>query len=152
MPGEQSGASHLNRCLRKPTMADAREGAHDGDSDVSLLRGLHLLDRMALNHVADLVPESSCQLVQLFCALNESAVDVDISARQGEGVHLPGIHDVEMPIQVRAAGGFCDRVAEILDVTTDGRIGYDRQLRVDFLGVLPAERDFLVLRDRAGRD
>jgi hypothetical protein len=150
--GEQSGASHLHCSLRKSTLADARKRAHDGDSNVCLLRGLHLLDRVALNHMADLVAESSRQLVQLSCALNEPSIDVDIPAGQSEGVHLLGVHDVEMPIQVRSAGGIGNRVAEVLDVSTDGRIGYDRQLRVDFLGVLPAQSDFLILRYGAGRE
>ena len=151
MSREEGCSSDLNRRLREPVVTDTRERADNGHSDVRLLRGLHLLDRVSLNHVADLMPESSCQLVQLFGAFNESAIDVDISAWQCEGVHLPGVHDVEMPVQFRAARGLCDRVAEVLDVSTDGRIGYDRQLRVDFLGVLPAKRDFLVLRDRARR-
>ena len=133
-------------------MTDARERAHNGDSHVCLFRGLHLLDRVALNHVADLMAEGSCQLVQLVSTLDESAIDIDISTRQSEGVYLLRVYHVKMPIQVRAAGGLCDRVAEILDVATDSRIGYDRQLRVDFLGVLPAERDFLVLRHGAGQE
>jgi hypothetical protein len=101
--------------------------------------------------VADLVPESSRQLVQLLCAFNQPAIDVHVAAGQCEGVHLPGVHDVEMPIQVRAAGRLRDGVPEILDVSADGRIGHDRQLSVDFLGVLPAERNLLILRHRAGR-
>ena len=152
MLGKQSGPSHLNGRLRKPVVADTRERADNSDSDVCLLRGLHLLDRVALNHMADLVAESSCQLVQLLCALDKPAIDVDVPAGQSEGVHLLGVHHVEMPVQVRATGGPGDRVAKILDVSADDRIGYDRQLRVEFLGVLPAEGDFLILRDRAGRE
>jgi hypothetical protein len=148
---EEGGSSDLNRRLREAVVTDTRERADNGHSNVCLLRGLDLLDRVSLNHVTDLMPESSCQLVQLFRAFNKSAIDVDISAGQREGVHLFGVHDVKMPVQIRAAGVLCDRVAEVLDVSTDGRIGYDRQLRVDFLGVLPAQCDFLVLRDRAGR-
>jgi predicted esterase len=149
--GEQRGPSHPDRRLREPTVADARERAYNCDSDVGFFRGLHLLDRVSLNHVSDLVAESPRQLVELVCALDEPAIDVDVSAGQGESVHLLGVHDVEVPIQVRAAGGLCNRVAEILDVPTDGRIANDRQLRVDFLGVLSAERDFLILRHGAGR-
>ena len=150
MLGEQSGPSHLNRRLREPAVADVRESANNSNADVSLLRGLHLFDGMPLNHVANLVAESSRQLIELFGALDEPAIDVDIAAGQSEGVHLLGVHDVEMPIQVRAAGGLCNRVAKILDISTDGRIGHDRQLGVDFLGVLPAERHLLILRDRTG--
>ncbi len=152
MLGEQSRPTHLNCGLREPAVADARERAHHGDPDVRFFRGLHLLDRVALNDVPDLVAESSRQLVQFVCALNQTAIDVDISAGQREGVHLLGVHDVEMPIEVRAAGGLCNRVAEILDVRADGRIGYDRQLRIDLLRVPPAESDFLVLRYRAGHE
>ena len=151
MPREEGGASNLDRRLREPVLANARQGADDGQSCVCFLRVLHLLDRMALNHVADLVPESSRQLVELLRAFDESAIDVDIAPWQSEGVHLFGVHDVEMPIQIRAAGGPGDGLAEILDVSSDGRIADDGKLRVDFLGVLPAERDFLVLRYRAGR-
>jgi hypothetical protein len=152
VPGEESGPPYLNRGLCKTAVADARERAHDGDSDVRLFRGLHLFDGVALDHVTDLVAESSGQLVQLFRALDQPSIDVDISAGQCKGVDLLRVHDVEMPIQVRAAGSLRDRVAKSLDVSTDGRIGYDRDLGVDFLGVLPAESDFLVLRDRAGRN
>ena len=150
MLGEESRAPDLNRRLSKPTVADVRESANNGDADVGLLRGLHLLDSMTLNHVANLVAESPRQLIELCGALDEPAIDVDVSAWQSEGVHLLGVHDVEMPIQVGAAGGLCDRVAKILDVSTDGSIRNDRQLRVDFLGVLPAERYLLILRDRTG--
>src|ERR1700674_4150690 len=107
---------------------------------------------MALNHVADLVPQGSRQLVQLFRAFNEAAIYVDVSAGQCERIYLPGVHDVKMPVQIRAAGGLGDGVAEALDVSADGRIGYDRKLCVDFLRVLPAKRDFLVLRNRAGHN
>jgi len=144
--GEKCGAPHLDGRLREPAVADVCEGANNGDADVSLLCGLHLFDGMPLNHVANLVAESSRQLIEFRGALDEPAIDVDVAAGQSEGVHLLGVHDVEMPIQVRAAGGLCNRVAEILDVSTNGRIGHDRQLRVDFLGVLPAERHFLILR------
>ena len=150
MLGEQSGASHLNRRLRQPAVADVRESANNGDANVSLLRGLHLFDGMALYHVANLVAESSRQLIELRGALDEPAIDIDVATGQSEGVHLLGVHDVEVPIQVRAAGGLCNRVAKILDISTDSRIGHDRQLRVDFLGVLPAECHLLILRDRTG--
>jgi hypothetical protein len=106
---------------------------------------------MSLDHVADLVSESSGQLVELIRALNESPVHVYVPARQRERIDLPGIHDVKVPIQIGAARGLRNRFAKILDVPTDGGIGYNRQLRVYFFGVLPPHRDFLVLGNGAGR-
>ena len=70
MPREESRASNLDRRLRKPVLADARECANHGQTCVCFLRLLHLLDGMTLNHVADLVPESSRQLIQFLCAFN----------------------------------------------------------------------------------
>ncbi|MEA2706629.1 MAG: hypothetical protein QOH22_1417 [Gemmatimonadaceae bacterium] len=148
---KKSGASHLNCRLRKSVVTDACERTDNGYTGVCLFSRLHLLHRVALNYVTDLMAESSCELVQLVCALDESAIDVDISTGQGKGVNLLCVHDVEMPIQVRAAGGLCNGAAKILDIATDCRIGDDRQLRVDLLGVPPAERDLLVLRNRAGQ-
>lgn len=100
---EQRAAADLNRRLRQSALTDARERADNGDADICLLRILHLLDRVPLNHVTDLVPECSGQLVERVGALDQSAIHVDVSARQRKGIHLLRVHDVEMPLQIRAA-------------------------------------------------
>ena len=51
-----------------------------------------------------------------------------------------------MPLQISAAGAARDRVAELVDVGRDVRIGDDGETRVDLLRVLFADGDFLVLR------
>ena len=142
----------MNRCLRQSAVTDAGQRADDGNPDICLLCALHLLDRVSLNHVTDLVPESSSQLVQCVGALDQPAIHVHVSTRQREGIHLPRVHDVEMPLQIRAARGPRNRLAELLDVSADDGVGNDRQLRVDFFSVLTANRDFLVLRYRAGSE
>ncbi len=145
MPGEQGGTANLHRGLRDPAVANVRQGAQHRDTHICLLGALHLLDRVALNHVTNLVPERSRQLVESIRALDESSIYVDVSARKGEGVDLLGVYDIEVPVQIGPAGGLRYRLAEGLDVAADGGIGDNGQLRVYFSRILLPHGDFLVL-------
>src|SRR4030095_5880407 len=92
------------------------------------------------------------ELVDAVGALDQATVHVDVSAGKGESVDLFGVDDVEVPVEIRAAGTLGERLAEGLDIGADRRIGDDWQLGVDLCCILPAESDFLVLRDGAGRN
>src|SRR3954471_3073111 len=133
-------------------MTNAGKGADDGYTDVCLLSLLHLLDGVAFHHVSDLVPQRAGELVQTIGALNESAVDIDIPAGKRKSVDLPRIHDIEMPVEISPAGLARERFAEVLDVTANGGIVDDRELRVYFLGVLATQLDLLILGDGAGAE
>lgn len=73
--------------------------------------------------MADLVAERSCELVEPVGALDEPAVHVNESAWQRESVDLPGVDDIELPVQVRPARFPRNGLAQSLDVVADGWIG-----------------------------
>src|SRR5437764_3285179 len=100
---------------------------------------------MALYDVPDLVPQSSGQFVEVICTFDQTTIHIHETARQREGIDLLGVYDVEMPVEVGAAGFAGDRFAQILDVRAHSRLGDDWQLRVDLVGILPAQGHFLVL-------
>ncbi len=145
MFGEEGRSANLDCRLREAAVADAGETAHDRHAGVRLLSALHLLDRMPLYDMPDFVAQRSGQLVETIRALDETAVYVDVAARQRERVDLFRIDDVEVPVEVGPAGRLRDRLAEVLDVAANGGIGDDRKLRVDLLRVLAADCRLLVL-------
>src|SRR5688572_2998781 len=100
---------------------------------------------MALDHVSYLVAERSRELIESVSALYEPAVHVDVPARKRERVHLRSVDHIEMPVEIRAARITRDLRSQLLDVSAHGRIGYDRQLCVHLICVLPAERNLLIL-------
>src|SRR3954467_3301502 len=110
-------------------MANAGKGADDGYTDVCLLSLLHLLDGVAFHNVSDLVPQRAGELLQTIGALNESAVDIHVTAGKRKSVDLPGIHDIEMPVEISPAGLARDRFAEVLDVTANGGSADDMERR-----------------------
>src|SRR6185295_11340720 len=105
---------------------------------------------MAAHDMPDLVPKRAGELVQPFGLFDEAAVDVNEAARKRERVDFIRVDDVEMPREVRPARLRGDRLAELLDIPGDLWIVEQRKLCVDFGGVVLADRDFLLVRHRAG--
>ncbi len=151
MTGKECGAAHLHRGLREPAVADTGECTDYRHADVRFLCFLHLLHGMSLNHVADFVTERPRQLVEPVSALDQATVYIDVTARQRERVDLLGIDYEKVPIEVGTTGRSRNRFTEVLDVAADRGVGNDRKLRVDVGRVPAAERDLLVLGDRARR-
>jgi hypothetical protein len=126
-------------------VANAGERAHDCHARIRFLRFFHLLHRVSLHDVADLVAQRASELVQTIRALDEPAIDVDVTAGKCERVDLFCIDDVKVPVEIRPARFTRYRFAEVLDIAADGGIVHDRQLRIYFLGVLATQLDFLIL-------
>src|SRR5687767_258679 len=95
----RSGAEVDQRagCL---TLADASEDAREAYTELGLLRFLHLLHRMPLDDVADLMAEHASELAHPLCPLDQPAVDVDESAGHRERVDLRAVHDLERPVEL----------------------------------------------------
>src|SRR6185369_13662306 len=74
------------------------------------------------------------------------------AAREREGVHHVRIHDVELPLEIRARRLARDLIAERRHVLTDDGILNQRQLLLDLRRLLLPELDFLLLRHTAGAD
>ena len=137
--------------LAEAAVADLRQGAHQHQAAVHLVRLLHLLHRVAQGHVADLVPEHAGDLVHRHRALDQAAIDVDPAAGHGKGIHFLAVHDRKVPRQPARVGTLGQRLAERIEVLVDLRVADDRQLRVDLRRVRLPHRDFLLRRDRARR-
>jgi hypothetical protein len=115
------------------------------------LRFLHLLNRVTLRDVADLVTKYAGHLRERLGPLDEPAIEVDEPARHREGVHLGAVDDVEVPVEAAVVGEIGDRIAQQVDVLVNGRILDDRQLRIDLGRVLRPELDFLLSGNPAAR-
>src|SRR6266404_2122094 len=100
---------------------------------------------MPLDHVTDFVTEGSGELVETVGTFDQPAVYINESARKGKRIYLFGVDDIEMPVEIRATGFFRDGLSESLDIAADRRIRDDGKLGIDFLRVLTAQRDLLVL-------
>jgi predicted esterase len=149
VPSEKCASTNLHRRLTESALADIGESAQDGDADVGFLRGLDLLHRMSLNDMSYLVSERAGQLIEPLGALDEPAVHVDVTAGERERVHLVGVDDIEMPVEIRPARGARDLRSQLLDVRTYQRIGDDRKRRIDLVGILAAEGNLLIFGDAA---
>jgi hypothetical protein len=104
---------------------------------------------MPLDDMTNFVPERASELVEMIGRLDQSPIHVYETPRQRERVYLPGVYDVEVPVEVGATRFAGDRFSEILDVGRDGGIVYNRQLSVYLRRVLTSQLDFLILRDGA---
>ena len=78
------------------------------------------LGAMARCHVPDLVPDHARQLSFAVQVGQDPARDVDIAARQGEGVDLRAVQDGECPCQVRPVGLGRQALADLVDVGLQG--------------------------------
>ena len=123
--------------------ADRREDAAENHPQVHALPGLHLLHAVPLDHVPDLVPEHSGELIHRRRALDQSAIHVDESPGDRERIDLRTIDDVEPPVEITVVGDAGDRVAEHIDVAHHLRVANDRELRIDLLGIVGPELDLL---------
>jgi len=106
---------------------------------------------MAKNDVLDLVSENAGKLIHLVGALDQSAIHIDVTARNRKGVYFAGVDDKEPPVEIGAAGMRCDLVPEKVDLSVDLGVVYHRQLLVDLRGLLLAHLHFLLLGDAARR-
>jgi hypothetical protein len=110
---------------------------------------LHLLDRVTLGHVADLVPQHSGNLAHGPGALDEAAIDVDESAGHRERVDLAGVDNEKLPIEVAIIGERRDGIPQPVDVAGEDRIRDQWQLLVDLTGIVRAHLDLLLGRYRS---
>jgi hypothetical protein len=148
--GEHRGAPDLDGSLRRGVLADAGERARESDADVRALGLLHLLHRVPAHDVLDLVGDHTGQLALVGGIGQDAAIDVDVAARNGEGVDDFTVHDGEPPGEVGALGATSDRVAQRVHVGVDRRVVQHGQLRIHLCGGLGAHLHLLLLRDGAG--
>src|SRR5438270_4480838 len=119
--------AHLHRDLSESAMADVGKGAHGGDTQIRLLRLFHLLYRMPLDDVSDLMAQRTREFVETGGALDEPAIDVHEPAGQGERIYVLDVDDVEMPVEIGATRRPCDRLSQVLHVNAHDGIRDDRQ-------------------------
>jgi hypothetical protein len=147
---KQRARAELDRRAARLALAHrGREDAQESESKVGLLRFLHLLDRVPLRDVADLVAEHAGNLRQRLGALDQPAVDVDEAAGNGERVDLRAVDDVEVPVEPAVIREVGDRVAEQIHVLGDRRILDDRELGIYLARVIGSKLNFLLGRNPA---
>jgi hypothetical protein len=113
---------------------------------------LHLLHAVTQSDVADLVTQHARDFTHVCGPLDETAVDVDPPARNGERVHLLTVHYGEVPGEIASIGRPGELIAEAVDVAVNGGIPDQGQHRVDLRRGLRAQLHFLLLIDGAGDD
>ena len=85
---EYRASGDIDTGLRNLAVADVGENTGERHSDIRALCLFHLLYAVPANDVANLVAQDARKLVHLRGALDETAIDVDVTAGHGEGVHL----------------------------------------------------------------
>jgi hypothetical protein len=148
---EHRGAGHVDTGLRNAAVADAGQHTRHRDANVGALHLLHLLHGMPKHNVSDLVSDYGRELVELVGPFGDTAIDIDVSARERERVEVVRVHHVKVPVQVGARRDMRQRITEYVQVAVDDRILNDRQLCVHLLGLLSADLHFLLLRDATRR-
>ena len=107
-----------------------------------------LVRAVAERDVRDLVRNHSSQLVFSSRGFNHSAIDVNRTAGQGEGVDVRDIDHFEtigVMLALRLRG---QRLTDAADVFVDARICEQRQLTLSFDHELPPDLDILLWREK----
>ena len=68
---------------------------------------------MPFGHVRDLVGEHTRHLAHVGGALDQAAIDVDVSTGHGEGIHFLRVDDVEVPGEVAHIGRIGELAADM---------------------------------------
>jgi len=92
------------------------------------------------------VAEDAGELGHVVCALDESAIHVNESARNGKRVDLATVDDEETPVEIGATRLRGDLIAEKVDLSVRFRVVYERQLLVDLRSLFLPHLDFLLRR------
>jgi hypothetical protein len=124
--GEDRATRDVDRRVSDTAVADAGENAGQGDPDVRALFLFHLLHGVASHDVADFVAQNARDFIHLVRALDETAIDVDESARNRERVHFLAVDNEEMPVEILTFREPRYRVTQNVDVPIELRILDDR--------------------------
>ena len=145
----------------RPTVARASRRCHDAQDreQGGGLRSRVALRGMARRNVADLVADHARHLRLGVRECEQSARDVDIPAREREGVRLLHLDHVEAVLDVLPGRVLGELAAELLDVVVQRLVVDDAQLRLDLLrgfvaelllGLLRHEDELFAAGDRVG--
>ena len=117
-----------NQLLAGTALAECGKRAPEGHTEARVLLLFHLLNAVAPHHMPDFMADDARNLVQRLRPLNQAAIDVDVAPRNGEGVHVHVVHDLEVPGELAPEGKSGEGVAQGIDVSLDFRILDQRKL------------------------
>ena len=114
-------------------------------ADLRRHRARVLVDAVARGHVADLVAEHGGEFGLVLDVGHDAAGDVDIAARQREGIDLVAVEHRESVLKVRAVALLRQPFADALHVGLQLGVVVDAVLLANFRVVLATERNLLGL-------
>ena len=143
LPGDVRRAAHAARLQHR---AQHRRGEH---ADAGVLLARRPLRAVARGHVADLVAHDAGQVGLVLHVGQDAPGDVDITARQREGIDLRAVEHGEMPLELGPVRLRGELVAQRGDVGLQPRVIDDRVLLEHALVGLAAGGHLLLQAHRA---
>lgn len=112
------------------------------------LRSRKLFDAVAGRHMPDLMTEYRCHLRLGIEGRENSAGDEDVASRQGEGVDRRVIDDMKLPGKLGAFGLSGEFFPDFLDISLQGLVLLQTDLRLDLFRIVSAHGNFLLFSDQ----